>query len=57
MIIGNSNDNGFIARLTKIVEGNLADEHFGVNELAEKSGLSRSQIHRRLKSSCNKSVS
>ena len=57
MIKGNSNDNGFIARLTKIVEANLENEHFGVNELAEKSGLSRSQIHRRLKSGCNKSVS
>ena len=57
MIKGNSNDNGFVARLTKIVEANLADEQFGVNELAAKTGLSRPQIHRRLKKATNKSVS
>ena len=36
---------------------NLTDENFGVNELAAKTGLSRSQIHRRLKSGTNKSFS
>jgi TolB-like protein/AraC-like DNA-binding protein len=47
----------FVKRLTKIVEANLPNEQFGVNELAAKTGMSRSQIHRRLKSISNKSVS
>ncbi|MBW6537728.1 MAG: helix-turn-helix domain-containing protein [Mariniphaga sp.] len=47
----------FVKRLTKIVEANLQNEQFGVNELAAKTGLSRSHIHRRLKSISNKSVS
>jgi AraC-like DNA-binding protein/TolB-like protein len=55
---GNStSENEFVKRLTKIVEANLQNEQFGVNELAQKAGLSRSQIHRRLKSISNKSVS
>ena len=41
----------------QIVEANLGDENFGVNELAEKAGLSRSQVHRKLKSTLNKSIS
>ena len=57
MNTSNSNDDRFIARLKKIVEANLADEKFGVNELVLKMGLSRSHIHRRLKSIQNKSVS
>lgn len=47
----------FINRLTEITFANLHNEQFGVNELAAKTGLSRSQIHRRLKSISNKSVS
>jgi TolB-like protein/AraC-like DNA-binding protein len=55
---GNSTpENEFVKRLTKIVEANLQNEQFGVNELAAKTGLSRSHIHRRLKSISNKSVS
>jgi len=50
-------DEAFINRLTAIVEASLNDEQFGVNQLALKMGLSRSQIHRKLKSICNKSVS
>ncbi len=53
----NENDKAFLNRLTSIVEANLSDENFGVNELAKEVGLSRSQIHRKLKSVCNKSVS
>ncbi|WP_340113191.1 helix-turn-helix domain-containing protein [Maribellus mangrovi] len=51
------NDRAFIARLTSVIEANLGDENFGVNELAEKIGLNRSQVHRRLKKATNKSVS
>lgn len=50
-------DEAFLKRLTAIVEANLSDEKFGVNELAAKTGLSRSQIHRRLKKETNKSLS
>ena len=57
MPVSSHGDQNFIKRLTAIVEANLNDEKFGVNELAEKTGLSRSQIHRKLKSICNKSVS
>jgi TolB-like protein/AraC-like DNA-binding protein len=47
----------FIDRINRIIAANLGDEKFGVAELANKMGVSRSQIHRRLKSICNKSVS
>ena len=57
MIIENTNLDGFIVRLSKIVEAHIADDQFGVNELAAKTGLSRSHIHRKLKSVSNKSVS
>jgi len=57
MPVSTPRDQIFIKRLTEIVDANLSDENFGVNELAEKSGLSRSQIHRRLKKSTNKSLS
>jgi TolB-like protein/AraC-like DNA-binding protein len=51
------NGNDFISRLREIVEANLDNEQFGVNELAQKTGLSRSHIHRQLKAISNKSVS
>ncbi len=57
MNIISSEDQAFLKRLNAIVEANLHNEQFGVNELAQKAGLSRSQIHRRLKSISNKSVS
>ena len=57
MNVNSRSDQAFLTRLTTIVEANLGNEQFGVNELAAKTGLSRSQIHRKLKSCCNKSVS
>ncbi|WP_372950342.1 helix-turn-helix domain-containing protein [Mariniphaga sp.] len=51
------NGNDFISRLREIVKANFHNEQFGVNELAQISGLSRSHIHRRLKTFSNKSVS
>lgn len=47
----------FINRLTEIVDANLADANFGVSYLAEKYGISHSQLHRKLKAICNKSAS
>lgn len=57
MILNRISDSEFISKLTQIVENNLANEDFCVNELADKFGISRSQIHRRLKSITNQSVS
>jgi TolB-like protein/AraC-like DNA-binding protein/Tfp pilus assembly protein PilF len=54
----NSNDKeSFIKRLTEIINTNIANEQFGVNELAREVGMSRSNLHRRVKSFTGKSVS
>lgn len=50
-------DQDFLNTLTGIIEANLSNEQFGVSDLAEKTGISRSQIHRRLKSISNQSIS
>lgn len=57
MSVNSRNDQTFLNRLTEIVEANLKDEQFGVNELSDKIRMSRSQIHRKLKSISNQSVS
>ena len=51
------NDKTFLNRLTSIVEANLGDENFGVSELADKLGISRSRLYFRVKSLTQKSVS
>ena len=57
MNVSSLDDSAFLKRLTAIVEANLSNEQFGVNELAAKMGVSRSLIHRKLKSATNQSVS
>jgi len=52
-----SMDQAFIRKLTEAVEANLSNEHFGVDELANEVGMSRSQIHRKLKAISNQSAS
>ncbi len=47
----------FIKKLTGIIEENLENGQFGVSELAGEMGMSRSYIHRRLKSINNQSIS
>ncbi|MBN2862638.1 MAG: helix-turn-helix transcriptional regulator, partial [Bacteroidales bacterium] len=42
-------DQAFIRKLTDIVLANLKDENFGVRELADKAGMSRASVHRRIK--------
>lgn len=42
-------DEAFIQKLTGIVEDNLTNEQFGIQDLARKAGISRSQLHRKLK--------
>lgn len=55
--IDNPVEGGFIFHLEKAIEDNLRNEQFGVEELATIIGLSRSQVHRKLKISTGKSVS
>lgn len=52
-----SRDKEFIDRLSKITVDNLSNEQFGVNELASKIGMSRSNLHRRVKSAAGVSIS
>jgi TolB-like protein/AraC-like DNA-binding protein len=51
------NNNGFICRLTEIIEANLQNEQFGVNELVKEIGMSRSSVQRHVKALTRKSVS
>ena len=50
-------DEAFLTRLTALIEANLNDENFGVSELAQQMGISRSRLYVRVKSITNKSVS
>lgn len=43
------NGQPFLDRIARIVEQNLANENFGVNELLRELGTSRTQLHRKLK--------
>ncbi|HSM48589.1 MAG TPA: AraC family transcriptional regulator, partial [Draconibacterium sp.] len=47
----------FVKKLVDIIEANLHNEQFGVNELAEELGMSRITLHRKVKSVVKKSVS
>jgi len=51
-----SMDQAFLQKLTEIVEDNLGNEHFGVEDLAHEAGMSRSQIHRKLSDLTGKST-
>lgn len=50
-------DENFIGKLNDILSANLENEQFGVRELANMAGLSRSQLHRKLKVLQGKSTS
>ena len=52
-----SMDQLFLAKVNEAIGNNLANENFGVDELANEIGISRSQLHRRLKSINEKSAS
>lgn len=52
-----SKDQVLIQKLITIIEINIENEKFGVAELASETGLSRSQLHRRLKDINGKSTS
>jgi AraC-like DNA-binding protein/TolB-like protein/Flp pilus assembly protein TadD len=49
-------DQLFIRKLTDIILANLADENFGVNELAQKSGISLKSLRKRLTKITKKTV-
>ncbi len=48
--------NSFIQKIKSIVEQHLSNNEFGVNELSEELGLSRTQVHRKLKAICGLST-
>ena len=50
-------DEKFIEKLIEILETNLEKENFGVRQLADAAGVSRSQLHRKLKTINGKSTS
>jgi len=52
-----SMNQAFLQKLTDTVLANLENEQFGVEELSEQVGISRSQLHRKLKLLKGKSVS
>ncbi|WP_053992887.1 helix-turn-helix domain-containing protein [Mangrovimonas sp. TPBH4] len=52
-----SMDQNFVERLKTILEANFSNEHFGVQELADEVGVSRSQLHRKLNVLLGKSSS
>ncbi len=52
-----SMDQAFIRKLADIVLANLANENFGVEELAKEAGMSRVSLHRRLKSAAQQDTS
>jgi TolB-like protein/AraC-like DNA-binding protein/tetratricopeptide (TPR) repeat protein len=47
----------FYKKLAEIVEANLENEQFGVDDLAREIGLSRSQVHRKLHDATGQSIS
>lgn len=50
-------DQDFILKITNIIEENLSNEQFGVSELADSIGMSRSNLLRKVKKNSNQSVS
>ncbi|NNM23025.1 MAG: helix-turn-helix transcriptional regulator, partial [Flavobacteriaceae bacterium] len=52
-----TNNSAFLEKLRAIALDNYTDEQFGVSELVEQAGMSRSQVHRKLKSATGQSVS
>ena len=50
-------ENSFINKLKNIVRDNFTNEQFGVSDLVKQYGISRSQLHRKLKSASGQSLS
>ena len=52
-----SADKQFLKRVIDVIETYMADEHFSIVDLGRETGLSRSQLHRKLKGLTNQSPS
>ena len=50
-------DEEFLKKVLKIVEENLSDENFSIEEFSSEIGMSRTQLHRKLKALIGKSAS
>lgn len=50
-------ENDFLSQITAVVEKNIANEQFGVSELADEMNMSRSNLLRKVKKETNQSVS
>jgi len=57
MVNQNRREDAFIKRLNETVAANMKDERFGVSELASKTNMSRTTLHRKIKSITGQSVS
>lgn len=57
MVIQNSGKNTFTQRLNELIETNMSNERFGVSELASEMHMSRTTLHRKIKSATGQSVS
>ncbi|PTN09896.1 helix-turn-helix domain-containing protein [Mangrovibacterium marinum] len=57
MVSKSTSDEAFTQRLTRLIEVNLKDEHFGVSELAKQMGMSRSNLYLKVHRASQKSVS
>jgi TolB-like protein/AraC-like DNA-binding protein/Tfp pilus assembly protein PilF len=53
----NSIENSFLGKITGIIEENISNEQFGVSELARETGMSRSNLLRKIKKLTNLSAS
>ena len=52
-----SSENDFLLKITVIIQENISNEKFGVSELADEIGMSRSNLLRKIKKLNNLSVS
>lgn len=50
-------DEHFLTRVKNAIEANIGNEHFSVDQLGREVGMSRSQIHRKLRALTNQSAS
>ncbi len=50
-------DKEFVHRLNEITEANMHNDQFGVSKLSQEMGMSRSNLHRKVKKIFNSSIS
>lgn len=57
MAVKNRREGTFVNRVNEIIESNFKDERFGVSALADKMNMSRTTLHRKIRSATGQSVS